>query len=68
MAKRSDDHRDGDPASERMPRWVRVLLVVVGVLVLAVVAHQIFGGGQHGPNRHVPAGGLGAVLLMGPLG
>jgi hypothetical protein len=56
MAESSDD--------QRMPRWVKVMLVVVGVLALAVVAHRFIGGGQHGPDRHVPAGGLGAVPRM----
>lgn len=65
MAKGSDDHRDAGPPSPRLPRWVKVMLVVVGVLALAVVAHQVIGGGQHGPNRHVPAGGLGAVPRVG---
>ena len=40
--------------SEPMPTWVKLMLIVVGVLALAVVAHLVIGG--HGPDRHAAAG------------
>lgn len=44
-----------------MPRWVKVSLIIVAVLVLAFVLLRITGvGGQHGPGRHMgPGGGAG---------
>ena len=35
-----------------MPRWVKVLGIVVAVVVLLVVAMMFIGGGEHGPGRH----------------
>ncbi len=39
-----------------MPRWVRVLLAVAGVVLVAVVLAQVLGGGRHGPSRHTGSG------------
>ncbi|MGH2759956.1 MAG: hypothetical protein ACRDKJ_10400 [Actinomycetota bacterium] len=37
-----------------MPRWVKVSLIVVGVLVAVFVVLQLIGvGGNHGPGRHI---------------
>jgi hypothetical protein len=48
--------RRGSPP--RMPRWVMVSGIVVGVLVLLFIVLQLTGlGGQHGPGRHLPGGG-----------
>jgi len=44
-----DGHRGGQ--SEPMPRWVKVLLVISGLLVVAVLVLLVSGGG-HGPGRH----------------
>lgn len=47
-----------DPTSQstddrpRMPRWVKLFLVVAGIVVLLIVAMMLFGGGEHGPGRH----------------
>jgi hypothetical protein len=35
-----------------MPRWVKVLGIVVAVVVLLVVAVMLIGGGGHRPRRH----------------
>jgi len=40
-----------------MPRWVKVLGIVVAVVVLLVVAMMFIGGGGHTPRRHGGAGG-----------
>lgn len=42
----------------RMPRWVKVPAIVLGILVLIFVIVQLTGvGGDHGPGRHQPGGG-----------
>jgi hypothetical protein len=38
----------------RMPRWVKLSLIVVAVLILAVVVVMLIAGGGHGPSRHAP--------------
>jgi hypothetical protein len=43
-----------------MPRWVKVFGIVALVLVLLVGIVIVTGvGGDHGPSRHLPAGGAG---------
>ena len=40
------------------PRWVKVIGIIALVVVVLVGAVQLTGlGGQHGPNRHLPAVG-----------
>lgn len=41
-----------------MPRWVKVSLVVV-LLVVAALAILVSVGGNHGPGRH--AGAVGSI-------
>ena len=44
-----------DPASPpRMPRWVKLSLILVALLVLLVVIVMLIAGGGHGPSRHAP--------------
>lgn len=44
-----------DPASPpRVPRWVKLSLILAAVLVLAVVIAMLIAGGGHGPSRHAP--------------
>lgn len=44
-------------APPRMPRWVKVPAIVLGILVLIFVILQLTGvGGDHGPGRHLPGG------------
>jgi hypothetical protein len=38
------------------PRWVKVSGIVAIVLVLLVGGLIVFGGGRHGPGRHLPVG------------
>lgn len=40
-----------------IPRWVKVLGIVVAVVVLLVVATMFIGGAGHSPRRHGGAGG-----------
>ncbi|MFC3862464.1 hypothetical protein ACFOPQ_17005 [Deinococcus antarcticus] len=49
-----------------MPRWVKVVLGIGLALLLLVAALNVFGGGQHGPGRHFPAGAA-APVVAGPL-
>ena len=50
-APRTDDDHGAPP---RMPRWVKVAALIVGVLVLLFVVLQLTGiGGEHGPGRHM---------------
>ena len=36
----------------RMPRWVKLSLILAAVLVLLVVIVMLIAGGGHGPSRH----------------
>ncbi len=50
------DPNDGSPvaASTGMPRWVKVSLIVVGVLIAVFLILKVAGlGGGHGPSRHM---------------
>ena len=54
MTSQSPDPAAGDESPPRMPRWVKVSLIVVGALVLLFLVLQLAGvGGQHGPARHL---------------
>lgn len=45
---------DGRRDDERMPRWVKVSLIVAASLIVVFVLAQLVGGGNHGPRRHLP--------------
>jgi hypothetical protein len=50
--------RYGESKRHTRPRWVKVSLIIVTVLVLIVAALFFSGvGGDHGPGRHLPGGG-----------
>lgn len=38
-----------------IPRWLKVLGIVLGVLALLAVAMLLIDGGGHGPARHTSA-------------
>jgi hypothetical protein len=42
----------------RMPRWVWMSAIVLGVLILLAVVVMLVGGGQHSPARHTSSGGV----------
>ena len=44
------------PQHPPRPRWVKIAGVVAAVVVLVVIAVALFGGGEHGPGRHLPGG------------
>lgn len=47
----------GGGPPEGMPRWVKVSLIVVAVLVaLFVIVNLTGAGGEHGPGRHGASG------------
>lgn len=64
MADLPPDSRTGDasgagpsgPATRGRPRWVKVSLIIALVLVLLIGGLLVFGGGRHGPGRHLGAG------------
>ena len=41
----------------RMPRWVKVFVAIGLLLALLLVGVLVFGGGRHGPGRHMGTGG-----------
>ena len=60
MTDRDHDADTGDSdrgTPPRMPGWVKVAVIVVGVLVVVFVVLRLTGaGGQHGPGRHTLGG------------
>lgn len=59
-----EDHREPRTETDppRMPRWVKVSAIVVGVLILLFVLLQVTGlAGDHGPGRHFSGAGLPGV-------
>ena len=47
-----------------VPRWVKVLGIVLAALLLALLLAMLITGGQHGPGRHQPTslGSAGAAM------
>ena len=63
-----EDHREPRTETDppRMPRWVKVSAIVVGVLILLFVLLQVTGlAGDHGPGRHLSGAGLPALSTGG---
>ena len=63
---------DGLARAPRMPRWVKVFVVIGAVLVVLVVLRLAGIGGNHGPSRHrsgapatVPSPALAPALAVG---
>lgn len=47
----------------RMPRWVKVGAIIIGILVVLFVILQLAGiGGDHGPGRHLSGGDARAAV------
>jgi hypothetical protein len=59
--------QDGAPGTPpRMPRWVKVAGIVVGVLLVVFIVLQLAGvGGQHGPGRHTLGGSASPARVVG---
>jgi hypothetical protein len=56
----TDQHRS--PESNGLPRWVKVVGIVVIVVALLFVAMMLIGGpGGHGPSRHGGSGSQAPV-------
>ena len=47
------DEQAGPP---KVPRWVKVIGIIAGVVLLLAIVALAFGGGQHGPGRHFSSG------------
>ena len=64
------DARQGAPGADReappgMPRWVKVSLAVVGILIAVFLLLRLTGlAGEHGPGRHMS--GQGAMVTTAP--
>ena len=41
----------------KVPRWVKVVGIIAGIVLLLAIAALAFGGGQHGPGRHMSGQG-----------
>ncbi len=56
----SNSNTDDAASPERpsMPRWVKVSVTVVMILILLAVIMMLVGG-NHGPGRHLPTKGQG---------
>jgi hypothetical protein len=52
------------PTPPRMPRWVKVSIVIIVVLALAFVVTRL-AGVQHGPGLHTPDGGERPTPTLG---
>lgn len=56
------DDPDDDVVRERRdtppprPRWVKVSAIVALIVALLIGVLQLFGGGSHGPGRHLSSG------------
>lgn len=49
----------GAGAPPRMPRWVKIAVMVVGLLLLLVLVLRLTGiAGEHGPGMHASTGQL----------
>ncbi|GGL58633.1 hypothetical protein [Planomonospora parontospora] len=53
-----------EPGRGATPRWVKVLGIIVGVLLLLAVIAMIVSGGDHGPGRHLPSGNVGGQAYL----
>lgn len=65
----------GEPASESeetgseasppsMPRWVKVAVLVVLVLVAGLVIIMLVAGGEHGPGLHTGAAEAARISIL----
>ena len=64
-ASEEDKNRGGAESPPRMPRWVKVAGMIVGVLILAFVVLKVTGvGGEHGPGRHMSGAGTPVSTLV----
>ena len=56
---RKADEVDYEPDTKRgLPRWAKIIGIVLIIIVLAFIAMTIIGGGEHGPWQH---GGIGPI-------
>jgi hypothetical protein len=59
MNKVSAGEGGADP-NVGMPRWVKISGLIAAAVIVLLVAAVLFGGGQHGPARHL--GGLSVLV------
>ena len=63
-ASPGEDAHQGSPP--RMPRWVKMAGIIVGVLILVFLVLQLTGvAGQHGPGRHFSGLGNQPAPVLG---
>jgi hypothetical protein len=63
-----DPSRDPGFKPDATRRWVKVVAIIALVVVVLVVVMLLFGGGRHGPSRHVPGGNTGEQGMQQPPG
>ncbi|HXI13499.1 MAG TPA: hypothetical protein VNM92_12775 [Thermoanaerobaculia bacterium] len=60
-------NRNNDAGGQQStPPWVKVFAAIAILIVLLFVLSLLFGGGNHGPGRHKPAG-LGELTTSEPV-
>ena len=60
--------KPGDKHGPGVPRWVKVIGIVVAALVVLLIVAQVTGiAGDHGPGRHLggPAPSAGSTSSVG---
>jgi hypothetical protein len=70
MTEPADSTDEAGQTPPAMPRWVKVMAVVVLAVVVVLVVTMLMVGGEHGPGLHTGAGdrsGLGASTVAGEL-
>ncbi|QTJ70090.1 hypothetical protein HYG77_34635 (plasmid) [Rhodococcus sp. ZPP] len=65
-SSRPDGDGGAGPRREPTSRWVKVVGIVVGILLVLAILMMVFGGGNHGPGRHLSAGTtVGSAAISG---
>ncbi|WP_306232144.1 hypothetical protein [Agrococcus beijingensis] len=58
------DSGSADGRAPAMPRWVKVSVIVLGIVVLVAAAVMLLSGGDHGPGRHLGEGAAPATSAL----
>ncbi|MGP9649380.1 hypothetical protein ACT3TP_02700 [Glutamicibacter sp. AOP38-B1-38] len=60
-SRHPDTNRGGLP-DRKIPRWVKVF-VVIAVVLVAFLLVALLSGGEHGPGRHFSAQGMVSGMI-----
>jgi hypothetical protein len=50
----ADQSQPGESKHPPTPRWVKLFAVIAVIAVALLLVLAILGGGEHGPQRHLP--------------